>query len=348
MTPFWVVLAAGVFIAALVGTDVVRRRALRERWLDVPNARSSHSIATPRGGGLAIVIASSAGFAALWLAGSIDARLAVVLLAGGVSVAVAGFRDDLRPLSAGVRLAVHVGASAFAVVVLGGVPPVQLGAAVVELGIVGHLVGILAIAWTLNLFNFMDGIDGIAASQAVFVTMGAAVVGIAAGAGGAAPASMVVAAAAAGFLVWNWPPARIFMGDAGSGYLGYVIGVLALAQTRTEPAAVFVWLALGAAFFADATTTLLRRFAQGDRVYQPHRTHAYQWLSRRWGSHRSVTLALLLANLAWSLPLAWLAARYPEQAGMLAAAALLGWVAVAVAAGAGRREATSELTRSTD
>jgi Fuc2NAc and GlcNAc transferase len=340
MIPEWVVLAAVVFALSLAGTEIVRRRAIREHWLDVPNERSSHSEATPRGGGVAVVVAASLGFLALWMLGAINGRLAAALLAGGGVVAAVGFRDDRRPVSAGVRLAVHLGAATFAVAALGGVPPVRIGERLLDLGAVGHVLGVIAIAWTLNLFNFMDGIDGIAASQAVFVAVGAAVVAVAAGTAGAnlVPPCAVIAAAAAGFLVWNWPPARIFMGDAGSGYLGYVIAVLALFQVHRNAEALFIWLILGAAFFVDATVTLLARLLRGERIHEPHRTHAYQRLSRRWGSHRKVTVALLLANLAWSLPLAWIAAGNPRQASVMAAAALLPWIVVAAAAGAGRRD----------
>ncbi len=129
------------------------------------------------------------------------------------------------------------------------------------------------------------------------------------------------------------------MGDAGSGYLGFVIALLALGASRRDPAAAFAWLALGGAFFADATATLVRRLLRGDRVHQAHRTHANRWLSRRWGSHRAVTLALGAATLAWSLPLAWLCTRYPQRAALLAGVALLPWFAVVAAAGAGRPEA---------
>jgi Fuc2NAc and GlcNAc transferase len=172
--------------------------------------------------------------------------------------------------------------------------------------------GALGIAWTVNLFNFMDGIDGIASAEAVFISWGGAWLAPLMGSAAAVPAvGCTFGAVCCGFLVWNWPPARIFMGDVGSGYLGFVLVVLALAATRENPAALAVWLILGGIFFCDAFVTLVRRLARGERLYQAHRSHAYQWLSRRWGSHRSVTLAVVCVNLGWLLPAAWFAAVHP-------------------------------------
>src|SRR6185312_3312887 len=105
-----------------------------------------------------------------------------------------------------------------------------------------------------------------------------------------AAAALALGASWFGFLLWNWPPARIFMGDVGSGYLGYALGVLMLACARRNWSALWMWLMLGGAFFVDATVTLVRRAVRGERVYQAHRSHAYQWLSRRWRSHRRVTV----------------------------------------------------------
>jgi Fuc2NAc and GlcNAc transferase len=148
----------------------------------------------------------------------------------------------------------------------------------------------------------------------------------------------IFCAASAGFLIWNWPPAKIFMGDVGSGYLGYVIAVLAMAATRDSPVAVWVWLILGGVFFVDATVTLARRSLTGERLHEAHRSHAYQWLARRWRSHRRVTLSVLAVNVFWLLPAAWLAMRYPRFAVWSLAGAFVPLIIVAIAAGAGLRE----------
>src|SRR2546429_3097017 len=265
--------------------------------LDVPNSRSSHITATPRGGGLAIVLAASVALGMLALAGAIGAPLLWVLIGGGGVVALVGFADDRRPIAAGARLVVHLGAAVWAVFWLGGLPAIALNQHVVHLGWAGDLLAVLATVWVLNLFNFMDGIDGIAVSEAVFVTGGALLPLTLWGVSGeVSAASLTVGAASLGFLPWNWPPAKIFMGDVGSGYLGYVIAALVLAAVQHSPVIAWIWLILGGVFFVDATVTLIRRVLRGERVYVAHRTHAYQWLARRWGSHRRGPFAQLFVS----------------------------------------------------
>jgi Fuc2NAc and GlcNAc transferase len=210
---------------------------------------------------------------------------------------------------------------------------------VISLGYLGSLLAMLGIVWALNLFNFMDGIDGIAASQAIFMAGAGAVLAILSGMSvSTSAAALVVAAASLGFLVWNWPPARIFMGDVGSGFLGFVLAVLALAALRERAVMLPVWLILSGVFVIDATVTLLRRVARRERVYEAHRSHAYQWQARRWNSHLRVTMACGLFNLLWLAPWAWLCVRFPAHAGWYVAAALGPLVVLAVVWGSGRQE----------
>jgi Fuc2NAc and GlcNAc transferase len=298
----WLVIVAACLLAYVL-TAKVRRYAVTAQLLDHPNARSSHTIPTPRGGGLGIVIATMAGVLFLVLTEAIDMRLALSVGVGGGAIALMGFMDDRGSLSATVRMAVHIVAAVWAMYCIGGLPPLQFGERLIDLGVYGYILGILAIIWTLNLFNFMDGIDGIAASEAVFVAGGAFGLACLGGTTGAASfVALLLASACLGFLVWNWPPAKIFMGDVGSGYLGYVIAVLAIAESRENPIALFVWLTLGGVFFVDTTVTLIRRLLRRERVYEAHRSHAYQWLSRRWKSHRRVTLLVVSINVLWLLP----------------------------------------------
>jgi len=141
-----------------------------------------------------------------------------------------------------------------------------------------------------------------------------------------------------GFLVWNWPPARIFMGDVGSGFLGFLLGALVLVAHRDAGLNLWVPLILLAVFVTDSTVTLLRRLIRRERWYEPHRIHAYQWLSRRFGSHRPVTLIAIAVNVFWLMPIAFAAATHPERAGWLAAVAYAPVVAGALLAGSGRSE----------
>jgi Fuc2NAc and GlcNAc transferase len=333
----WLGVAAGIVAGLLTG--LIRERALRRGALDLPNERSSHSTATPRGGGAAIVLVVSAGALLLQWLGALPRGLSAVVLGGGLAVALVGFLDDRRTLPPGVRFAVHLLAAAWALWCLGGLPPLRLGAQVVNLGWPGQALALAGIVWVLNLFNFMDGIDGIAASEAMFVSLAGTVLGLLLGTAPGVPAlGWIFACACAGFSFWNWPPARIFMGDVGSGYLGYVIAVFALAASHADPAAVWIWLILGGVFFADATVTLVRRGARGERVHEAHRTHAYQRFARRCKSHRSVTLAVSAVNLLWLLPCAALAASRPQYAAWLVLVALVPLAGFAFVAGAGARD----------
>jgi Fuc2NAc and GlcNAc transferase len=335
----WLILPAATAAVSALMTGMLRRYAIRAGLIDRPNARSSHSIPTPRGGGLAIVVTSIVAVGLLYILQIVSLRLFVALAGGGLAVAVVGFVDDRHTLPARVRLAVHVCAALWCLAWLGGLPAMLIGTHVVYLGWSGYVLGTLAVVWVLNLFNFMDGIDGIAASEAIFVSGAGALLGSVSGAAAAVPlASALIAAACVGFLIWNWPPAKMFMGDVGSGYLGYVIAVLAIAATVDNPVFVWVWLILGGTFFVDATVTLARRTLRGERLHEAHRSHAYQWLARRWGNHRPVTLSVLGVNVFWLLPAAWLAMRHPQCAVWIVAGAYLPLIIVAVAAGAGRQE----------
>src|SRR5580698_6954273 len=220
-------LVSAAFLATVLLTYVARRVAVRQGILDVPNVRSSHRAPTPRGGGIAIVLVVTAAIAGLAGCGIVSRDFALTLGGGGLVVAAVGFADDRRPLPSRVRLAVHCAAALWALYWLGGLAPLRVGAHDANLGMGGEVLAFLGIVWTLNLFNFMDGIDSLAASEAVFVL--AAGGALAAGSGQVATLAWIGAGSAAGFLLWNWPPARIFLGDVGSGFLGYLIAVLPLA-----------------------------------------------------------------------------------------------------------------------
>ena len=332
-----IVVAAFLFSALLTG--VARRLALARGILDVPNARSSHEAPTPRGGGAAIVLGAQAAWIALGLIGLAPPHIVIALAGGGAAIAAIGLLDDRFQMSARVRLSVHFAAAWWALVWLNGLPPIQVGEHFVDLGWAGYLLAMPAIVWSLNLFNFMDGIDGIAASEAIFMVCGGILLALANGGGHSHSAiGLAFVAACSGFLLWNWPPARIFMGDVGSGFLGYVIAVLAVIEAHESAVALMVWLILGGVFFVDATVTLARRLLRGERLYEAHRTHVYQCLARRWRSHRRVTLAVLGVNVFWLLPMAMFAARSPAYAPLLLATALAPLIVLAIAMGAGASE----------
>lgn len=298
--PALLVIAAAAFVASALLTGAVRRYALARAMLDRPNERSSHRVPTPRGGGLAIALVTLGGALIAGLVGALAPRTAAALVGGGAAVAIVGWIDDARGVSAGVRAAVHAAAAAWAVACVGGLPTLAAGPATLQLGWAGSILAVVGIVWAVNFYNFMDGIDGIAGGEAVVVGVAGALLSLARGQGGLAAVSLAVAGAAAGFLVWNWPPARIFMGDVGSGLLGYLFAVVALASEAAGGAPLLLWLLVLGVFFFDATVTLVRRVARGERWYAAHATHAYQRAVQHGRTHAAVssTVLALTAGLA--------------------------------------------------
>lgn len=302
MSYWWLLPIAA--IVSLVLTAGLRRYALARSIIDIPNARSSHSIPTPRGGGVAIVITFLLALPVLMQGGLLSLGDGLALFGSGLLVAAIGFMDDHGHIAARWRLLGHFAASAWALFWLGGLPAVEMFGISVQLGWLGHLLAAVYLVWLLNLYNFMDGIDGIASVEAISVCLSGCILYVLVGQAVAGLAPMLLALAVAGFLFWNFPPARIFMGDAGSGFLGIALGVLSLQAAWISTELLWGWLILLGVFVVDATFTLLRRLVRGDKVYEAHRSHAYQHASRQYGRHLPVTLAVLAINVFWLLPIA--------------------------------------------
>lgn len=312
-----------IFVAATLASAVLAAAMLR--WtrargiLDIPNERSSHAHATPRGGGVSIVAVTIVAELAAWSMGWLSTRAAVALLAGGALTAAIGAWDDVRSISVRARLPVQFVAATIVVLVM----PHRMpdGTAVGALVAVGAVV---AIVWMTNLYNFMDGIDGIAGLQGAVAGVGGAAVLLLVGAPGLGAVLAAAGGAALGFLTCNWSPARIFMGDVGSSFLGFTFAALAWIGTAERGAAA-AWMLLPLLpFMLDATTTLCRRAVRRAPVTQAHRDHIYQRAVIGGSSHASVALAYGGAAAL----LALFAAAGVRLAGPEAAAAALGAVAV--------------------
>jgi len=322
-------LGTTAFLASAGLAGLVRRYALARSLLDMPNERSSHSVPTPRGGGLAIVVVVLIGLVSLAMTGWLEPRLAAALAGGGGMVAAVGWLDDRRGVPAVGRLTVHAAAAAWGVAWLGGLPELTVGTGSVHLGLAGSLLAGLAILWATNLYNFMDGIDGLAAAEAVIVGLVGALL-LSRREPSLALVAILILAAAAGFLLWNWPPARLFMGDVGSGFLGFLFGGLALASENARALPALVWLVLLGPFFVDATVTLIRRMVRGERWLTAHRSHAYQRFVQAGWSHGRVTGVVIGLSAALGL-LGSVAIRNPALLGVVlaSAAGVLGAVYVA-------------------
>ncbi|KAA8696901.1 Glycosyl transferase, group 4 family protein [Pseudomonas caricapapayae] len=293
---------------SLILTALLRKYALARSLIDVPNARSSHSIPTPRGGGVSIVVAFVMAVVILAWMGHLSAPALAAIVGSGGLVAVIGFMDDHGHIAARWRLLGHFVAAAWALFWLDGLAPIDVMGWTFTPGPVGQVLAAFYLVWMLNLYNFMDGIDGIAGVEAVTVCMGMSIIYALGGYVGLSWEALLLAVAVAGFLYWNVPPAKIFMGDAGSGFLGIVLGVLSIQGSWASPQLFWSWLILLGVFIVDATVTLVRRLLRRERLYEAHRSHAYQFASRHYGSHLPVTLTVGLINLVWLLPVAmWVA-----------------------------------------
>lgn len=298
------------FFGAWIIAEQVRRHAGKLQLLQSPNERSSHVVPTPSGGGVGIAMVGTA--AGLLSTQHIDTYLGWAIGASALA-AVIGLLDDRFDLSSRLRIVMH-----FAIVaaILQVLPSDSLIA--ISLGKLPYpaiyLALLIAGVWWINLFNFMDGIDGLAAGQAIIMLAGMAIL---ASVGSAASTQLItwttaITAACCGFLFLNWSPARVFMGDAGSNYLAVSILAIGLHLVATGGISYAVPPILAAGFCTDATVTLVRRALSGDRWFSAHRLHAYQKLSRRWGSHRRATLLYLVITLLWLYPLAYLATAFPQ------------------------------------
>lgn len=323
-----------VLFSSWLMTGWMRRYALARDVLDLPNSRSSHKVPVPRGGGVAIVVSCSIAMLALAAAGWLPREQLWAMLGAGGLVALVGLLDDHRSVSARWRLLVHFLAASWGLFWLNGWPDLFLFGERIQLGWVWLPLGLVYLVWLLNLYNFMDGIDGIAGIEAVGVCLAGALFYVLLGDWQLALLPLVVAMACGGFLVWNFPPARIFMGDAGSGYVGILLGLLSLQAALFDPRLLWAWLIMLGVFIVDATLTLLRRLLRGEPIYQAHRSHAYQFASREFGAHLPVTLAVAIINICWLLPLSlWVLAGADGLSILLLAYAPLVFLAVRFRAG---------------
>jgi Fuc2NAc and GlcNAc transferase len=295
-----VIVCIATTVAASIGCGMMRRVSMKKSiLLDVPNQRSSHETPMPRGGGAPMAVASIASIALLGLirAPLVPINWVLAICGGGGVIAWVGWLDDKAGLPASKRFFVHIVAAIWAVNWL--VPE--------ETPLVYKFLAGFWVAWSINFYNFMDGLDGLAGAEAIFIGIGA---GYIAGRVGVQPTlaiNWVIASAALGFLFWNWPPARIFMGDAGSGFLGYAFGCLAIGSGPGWNGGFMTYFLLLALFWGDATVTLLKRIIRGERFWEAHNQHLYQQAVKKGYSHHEVTLFFITVNMVLFVVAAWLA-----------------------------------------
>ena len=304
-------LLLSIFVLTLTLTIVLEKCASRLTLIDSPIARSAHAFPTPSGGGLVIATLFFCVAYLLNLNEYITSDIFYALLSTA-PVAGLGLFDDLSHAGLRLRLPIQFFAACWAIYYLGGVPSIDFSFLRLSNFWILTFLGIVALVWILNLYNFMDGLDAIAAAEALFVSLATSLFAIYVGDNTLAILSASLFAGCAGFLVWNWPPAKLFMGDVGSSFIGFLLGVFALLSMHNKTMTVWTWFILLGVFVVDSTVTLLVRFMAGEKWYEGHSCHAYQNAARKWGSHERVVVSILLLNLIWLAPLSCLSFLYPE------------------------------------
>lgn len=290
-------------LASLVLTGLLREYAISNKVLDIPNKRSSHFHATPRGGGLAIVLVFMCSLPALNYLGILTSINMIGLLGSGLLVSAVGFADDRKEVPVFWRLVAHFLAAAWGIVWLDLIPSVEFPGVGMELAV--GLGAVVYVVWFINLFNFMDGIDGLASLETVTVCIGLVVLAILTSSEQyVLGPPFALACATLGFLVWNFPRAKIFMGDAGSGFLGLMLSLISLQAALFDPLLLVAFIILFGAFIVDTGVTLARRVINGEKFYEAHCSHAYQYAARKYKSHKVVSSFFALLNVGYLLPLA--------------------------------------------
>ncbi|CAH9019052.1 MraY family glycosyltransferase [Candidatus Nitrosacidococcus sp. I8] len=288
-----------LFLLSWVLVGCFRYYAVVKKWVDIPNARSSHSLPTPRGGGIV--------FAGLWLAIALliwamgISMQHLVLLPGAMLVVAVGFGDDCCGIQPIWRFLAHAIAAFITIYGLTLYSDPSIHFNYIWLGLFG-----LAIIWSINLFNFMDGINGLAGIEACFIFMVGSYWLWQSGAETLTFLSWALTAVILGFLLWNFPAARIFMGDGGSGFLGFLIAGFALIGKFCFNIPLLLWIIIYGIFCFDTTLTLIRRFLAGDNWYKAHRAHAYQRLHQAGWSHLKIVAAISSVNILLVLISSWI------------------------------------------
>ncbi len=297
-------LVVGALFVSWILTLYFRHYALSRNIMDLPNERSSHVVPTPRGGGVAIVITVLSFFPILFLFDLISYSDFKGILGAGLLVAIVGFADDRGHIAARWRLLAHFTAAAWVLLNVHYIPTFFIFGSSFENHWLGSFFSLLYLVWMLNLYNFMDGIDGLASAEAVSVCLCMSIIYILSGNGNLIWVPLILAFAVLGFMYWNFPFARIFMGDAGSGFLGITLGALSIQIGVHGSELVYSWIIMLGVFVADATLTLFRRTLRGEKIYQAHRSHGYQHAAILYKQHHYVTGCVAAINVFFLFPIA--------------------------------------------
>lgn len=278
-----------LFSLSFILTYVIKNYAIKKSFIDIPNDRSSHTLPVPHGGGIAIAVTWFLGISYQYYIYNIDEKLYFALMMG-IVISTVSYFDDIFELSAKFRFLFQALVSCVGLYFLGGFESFSFFFFSIESPIVTNIFAFTMMIWFINLYNFLDGIDGYAGSEAVFLGLaGFLLFG--------ENHFLILIFSAFGFLVWNWHKAKIFMGDVGSTLLGYNIAIFTIYYANLESTNFWIWIILFGVFWFDATLTLLRRFLSGEEVTIAHKKHAYQRLVQSGWSHDKVVLFFMFVNI---------------------------------------------------
>lgn len=272
-------------------TYFIKNYAIKKALLAKVNERSSHVVATPHGGGIAIVITWFIGLIFLYLNNQVEENLFYALLIG-FGISIVSLIDDIIELKASIRIVSHCVFAVLGMFALGGLEIIDFGLfSISNEYFISSIIGTIAIVYFINVFNFMDGLNGLSGSEIIFLALAGYILF-------SDNHFLVLLVAVLGFLYWNFGnSAKIFMGDVSSTLLGYTVAIFTIYYTNIESSNLWVWLILFSFFWFDATLTILRRTINGEKITQAHKKHGYQRLQQSGWSHLRVTLFSIMINI---------------------------------------------------
>jgi len=317
----WLPLIA--FVLSFLGVYFLKKSALRLKIVAIPNERSLHNKVTPRGGGIIIAIVFLAFLLVFYITRQIMVAEFLVLFGGGLIMAVTGFLDDILELKASIRFIIQFFAVGWGLYWIGGIPSTVFFERLPVLYAIANAVAVVALVWFINSFNFIDGIDGLATSGATFFSLSIGGYFLWQGIEPYGSLLIVLAASSLAFLCFNWPPAKMFLGDAGSNFFGYLFGAMVLITVKNGNLSIWTWLIIFAYLITDTTTTTFLRLCLVKGWYHTHRSHAYQNLARVLDNHKFVTCLITGINVFYLLPLAYLSIQYQHYAWLAFAASVI-------------------------
>lgn len=289
------------------------KRYAEQHLMQAPHLRGTHTRTIPRGVGLSVVITCLIALAALaFNQAYFPTPVAIAIIVGGTLVGLIGFLDDHSHIAPSIRLLVQSLSVGIVLYQIGGFPEIYILDQMIYLGWFGHILAFLGMVWLLNLYNFNDGIDGYVAMETVFISLTLAVMVYLLGFLSLTWFLLVLAVSMSAFLCWNWQPAKVFMGDVCSGFLGFLWASLMAYTAKDNWVPIITWFILLAIPIIDATVTLIVRLAKGYSYGESHNSHAYHHAVVRYGSHQAVVLRALAINLFWLLPLATASFLWPQ------------------------------------